>query len=217
MPEVATDRELGRLVEVINSMLERLERSFAQAERFSSDAAHELQTPLTVLQGELDNAIQRAVPGSDEQRQYSSLLEEVRRLKAVVHKLLLLARADAGRLNLQLEPVNLGDLLAEAIEDVEAMAPEVHVESAIASAAPVMADPDLLNQVVRNMTGNAIKHGERDGVIRFELAVEGEDVRFTLSNTGESIPAGRTGNGSSIVSIAAIPLATSESADRDWD
>ncbi|MBT8481413.1 MAG: HAMP domain-containing protein, partial [Myxococcales bacterium] len=50
VPEVAADRELRRLVEVINSMLERLERSFAQAERFSSDAAHELQTPLTVLQ-----------------------------------------------------------------------------------------------------------------------------------------------------------------------
>ncbi len=188
VPEVAADRELRRLVEVINSMLERLERSFAQAQRFSSDAAHELQTPLTVLQGELDNAIQKAAPGSDEQRQYSSLLEEVRRLKAVVHKLLLMARADAGRLNLHLEPVALADLLVEAIEDVEAIAPGVRVESAIAPGIHVLADPDLLNQVVRNMTGNAIKHGEPDGVIRFEVGVEGDNVKVTLANTGKSIP-----------------------------
>lgn len=188
VPEVAADRELRRLVEVINGMLERLERSFAQAERFSSDAAHELQTPLTVLQGELDNAIQRAAAGSEEQRQYSSLLEEVRRLKAVVHKLLLLARADAGRLNLHLEPVPLGDLLVEAIEDVEAMAPGVRVESAITNAGLVMADPDLLGQVIRNLTGNAIKHGDPNGLLRFEITAEGYSVKLTLANTGKPIP-----------------------------
>ncbi len=216
VPEVATDRELGRLVEVINSMLERLERSFEQAARFSSDAAHELQTPLTVLQGELDNAIQRAAAGSDEQRHYSSLLEEVRRLKVVVHKLLLLARADAGRLDLHLEPVTLSDLLAEAIEDVEAMAPGVRIESAIASGHQVMADPDLLDQVVRNMTGNAVKHGERDGLIRFELAVEDEDVGLRSATPVRRLRRW-IASASSNVSIGSTPPATGESADRDWD
>lgn len=188
VPVVAADRELRRLVDVINGMLARLEGSFEQAVRFNSDAAHELQTPLTVLQGELDNAIQSAGDGSEEQQRLSSLLEEVRRLKAVVHKLLLLARADAGRLDLQLEPVDLSDLLASALEDVEAMAPGTSVESAIAPRVSVMADADLLNGVVLNMTTNAVKYGEPNGVIRFELAAEKEIVRFTLSNSGESIP-----------------------------
>ncbi len=160
VPIVAADRELRRLVDVINGMLARLERSFEQAARFSSDAAHELQTPLTVLQGELDNAIQAAADGSEEQRNLSSLLEEVRRLKAVVHKLLLLARADAGRLDLQREPVDLSDLLASALEDVDAMSPGARVENAIAPGVSVMADADLLNQVLLNMTANAVKHGE---------------------------------------------------------
>ena len=188
VPVVAADRELRRLVDVINGMLARLERSFEQAVRFSSDAAHELQTPLTVLQGELDNAIQSAGDGSEEQQRLSSLLEEVRRLKAVVHKLLLLARADAGRLDLQREPVDLSDMLASAIEDVEVMAPEVTVEAAIAREVSVLADADLLNQVVLNMTTNAVKYGEPTGVIRFELVAEKEKARFTLSNSGELIP-----------------------------
>ena len=96
IPQVNADRELARLVEVINGMLDRLEKSFSQAVRFSADAAHELQTPLTILQGELDYALQHAPDGSEEQQRYSGLLEEVQRLKAIVQKLLILARADAG-------------------------------------------------------------------------------------------------------------------------
>lgn len=57
VPAVDADRELSRLVDVINGMLDRLEKSFGQAVRFSADAAHELQTPLTILQGELDAAV----------------------------------------------------------------------------------------------------------------------------------------------------------------
>jgi len=102
VPLIEADRELPRLVEVINSMLDRLEKSFGQAVRFSADAAHELQTPLTILQGELDDAVQHAPVGSEEQQRYGGLLEEVQRLKAIVQKLLILARADAGRLDLRL-------------------------------------------------------------------------------------------------------------------
>ena len=75
-----------------------LEASFAQANRFSSDAAHELNTPLTILQGELDYALQQEEDGSKKQQLYHHLLEEVQRLKSIVRKLLLLARADTGHL-----------------------------------------------------------------------------------------------------------------------
>ena len=102
IPMIGNDIELERLVTVSNSMLDRLEKSYHQAVRFSADAAHELQTPLTILQGELDNAIQTSENGSEEQQRYSMLLEELRNLKAVVQKLLLLAHADEGRLNVNL-------------------------------------------------------------------------------------------------------------------
>jgi HAMP domain-containing protein len=81
VPEGKADSELLTLIRTINTMLDRLERSFNQAVRFSADAAHELQTPLTVLQGMLDEAVRQSPRGDEEQRRYASLLEEVQRLK----------------------------------------------------------------------------------------------------------------------------------------
>ena len=132
IPAVAADRELSRLVDVINSMLDRLEKSFGQAIRFSADAAHDLQTPLTILQGELDDAVQHAPIGSEEQLRASGLLEEVQQLKAIVQKLLILARTDAGKLDLRLEDMNLSALIETAAEDAEALAAHLKIEKQIA-------------------------------------------------------------------------------------
>ena len=188
VPVTSIDPDLARLSEVINGMLDRLEKSFHQAVRFSADAAHELQTPLTVLQGELEEAVQRAVPGSDEQQRYSGLLEEAQRLKAIVQKLLLLARADAGQLTLQRETVDLTALVESAAEDVKAIAPQLLVEQQIAGGVRVKADADLLAQVIRNMTSNAVKYNIEYGWVVFELHTSGRVAQFTLSNTGMPIP-----------------------------
>jgi two-component system heavy metal sensor histidine kinase CusS len=188
VPAATDDPDLARLVEVINGMLDRLEKGFHQAVRFSADAAHELQTPLTVLQGELEEAVQRAAMGSDEQQRYSDLLEEVQRLKAITQKLLLLARADAGQLTLQLENVNLSALVESAVEDVKAIAPQLLVEQRIATNVRVKADPDLLAQVIRNMTSNAVKYSVDHGWVVFALDTTDSIAQFTLSNTGVPIP-----------------------------
>jgi len=189
IPQVNADSELSRLVEVINGMLDRLEKSFGQALRFSADAAHELQTPLTILQGELDDAIQHAIIGSEEQQRYSGLLEEVQRLKMIVQKLLILARADAGRLELRLEPLDLSALIESAVEDVSAIAPQLQIEKNIMSGIIVKADADLLAQSVRNLTSNAVKYNQENGLIRFQLSVHDNKAILIISNSGAPIPA----------------------------
>ena len=188
VPLTDSDSELSRLVEVINGMLDRLEKSFSQAIRFSADAAHELQTPLTILQGELDDAVQHAPVGSEEQQRYGGLLEEVQRLKAIVQKLLILARADAGRLKLCLEPMDLSSMIESAAEDAGAIAPHLQVEKKIVPGVIVKADPDLLGQVVRNLTSNAVKYNQENGLIRFQLSVRDNKAQFTISNSGAPIP-----------------------------
>ena len=188
IPAVGKDVELERLVNVTNKMLDRLEKSYHQAVRFSSDAAHELQTPLTILQGELDNAIQSSDIGSEEQQRCSMLLAELSNLKAVVQKLLLLAHADEGRLNLSLQPVDLSDLVHTAVEDIEVMAPELKVEIDIEEGITVPADSALLNQVIRNMTSNAAKYTTEKGRVIFSLKADQKAICFTLSNTSELIP-----------------------------
>ena len=189
-PSAGADAEFSRLVDVINRMLDRLEKSFRQAVRFSADAAHELKTPLTILQGALDDAVQHAATGSEEQRLYGTLIEEVQRLKAIVQKLLILAHADAGQLALNLEPLDVSAVIEAAIEDVGAVAPNLHLEQQIAPHLIVQADPDLFKQVIQNLTSNAVKYNTEGGLIRFLLEVRGDRALFTISNTGTPIPPG---------------------------
>jgi two-component system heavy metal sensor histidine kinase CusS len=188
IPLIDADSELSRLVEVINGMLDRLEKSFGQAVRFSADAAHELQTPLTILQGELDDAVQHAPVGSEEQQRYSGLLEEVQRLKAIVQKLLILARADAGRLNLHLEATDLSAMIEAATEDAAAMVPNLRIEKTISPGVIVKADIDLMGQAIRNLTSNAVKYNQGEGRIGFQLLVRDNWAHVTISNTGVPIP-----------------------------
>jgi heavy metal sensor kinase len=188
VPLIDADSELARLVEVINGMLDRLEKSFGQAIRFSADAAHELQTPLTILQGELDDALQHAAAGSEEQQRYGGLLEEVQRLKAIVQKLLILARADAGRLELRLEAVDLSALLEAAAEDAEAVAMNMQIEKQIDPGITVQADPVLIGQAVWNLVSNALKYNHENGLIRFRLSASDNKANITISNTGTPIP-----------------------------
>jgi len=181
-------REFRQLIGVINAMLERLETSFGQAARFSADAAHELQTPLAVLQGQLEGAIQQADPGSGEQQRCNELLEETQRLKSIIRKLLLLARVDAGQLTLNTEPVDLSGLMVSAAEDIELIAPHLQVDTEIQPGITVPADITLLRQVIGNLTGNAVKYNRENGYIRLVLETDKKTARVTVSNTGPTIP-----------------------------
>ncbi len=185
----STDLEFAALFEVFNQMLERLERSFRQASRFSADAAHELKTPLAILQGELEQTLQQADPGSELQQHLSSLLDEVRRLSGIVRKLLLLSLADAGQMGLHKSQVDFSALLAVMVEDLELLAPHLTIHTSIAPNLQVCGDRDLLTQVLQNLIGNAIKYNLSQGWIRLE-ARQSAAVQVTVTNASREIPAG---------------------------
>lgn len=183
------DPEFRRLITVFNAMMDRLEASFRQATRFSADASHELKTPLALLQIELEQALAAVPADSPQQAVYTSLLEEVQRLKAIVQKLLLLSLADAGRLELHREPVDLSALLGNVLEDAAALAPHLSLESTVAPGVTVRADAILLEQAVQNLVGNAIKYNRPGGTVRLTLRVEDGTRVLTVGNSGPGIPA----------------------------
>jgi two-component system, OmpR family, heavy metal sensor histidine kinase CusS len=182
------DVEFRALIAVFNQMLARLERSFQQAVRFSADAAHELKTPLTVLQGRLEQALQRAAAGSEEQRVLGELAEEVQRLKTIVQRLLLLARADSGQLSPQVGSVDLTALVDSLGEDVGLMAPHLTVRRDLAPGVVVMADTDLLRQALHNLADNAVKYNREAGWIAFTLREAAGAAQLTVANTAVDIP-----------------------------
>ncbi|MCU0857866.1 MAG: ATP-binding protein [Pontiellaceae bacterium] len=182
------DQEFHQLIELINGMLNRLEKSFQQATRFSADAAHELKTPLTILQGELEHALQSAKDNSAEQKTYKELLDEVQRLKSIVRKLLLLSQADSGQMVLSKEPVNLTRMIEAVCEDIQLIAPGLEIRTELQPDVQVMADPDLLNQIIQNLAGNAVKFCRGEAPITISLQTKNERTVFRISNRGEIIP-----------------------------
>jgi len=185
----AHDREFQRLVSVFNAMLDRLETGFHQARRFSADASHELKTPLALLQAELEQALRSAPPRSAEQQTYSRLLDEIHHLKAVLEKLLLLALADSGRLTLERTPTRLAQILANVIEDVSALAPEIGVDQVITADAAVSVDSVLLEQALQNLANNALKYNRSGGMVRFVLTAGDGVAKLSVGNTGPGISA----------------------------
>ena len=117
LKSLSQDDEIGRLTEVFNRMIERLEGGFQQATRFSADASHELRTPLTVLHAGLADLLGEQDLPDKHRDAIADLQLQTLGLISTMNSLLLLARADAGRLQLKLETADFAEIMTECVED----------------------------------------------------------------------------------------------------
>ena len=182
------DSEFAEIIKQYNEMLERLERSFHQATRFSADASHELKTPLAIMRGTLERALAQAQdPG--QQAACSDLLEQTDRQKAILENLLLLSRADSGHLILSSEPVNFSEALETWLEDASFLAEErdISISSEVAPGLMISGDLTLLQQVAHNLFSNAVRHNENGGEISCSLYSEDAQIVWEVTNTGPLI------------------------------
>ena len=190
LPPADTNDEIGRLTSVLNGMIDRIQQSFQQARRFSADASHELKTPLTILRGEIEIALGSGTLPPATEKVMLNLLEETGRLGQIVEGLLLLSQADAGKLRMGSDRVDLGALIDDLADDIEILAsPQaLTVEKKIGTDAIVFGSAQFLRQLVTNLFDNAIKYNVQDGTIRTELTVRETDAVFTIANTGVEVP-----------------------------
>ncbi len=188
LSSMGEDLEFAELIGVFNSMLERLERSFQQANRFSADAAHELKTPLAILQGQLERAIQQAENRPALQRDLTSILDEVRRLSTISRKLLLLSQADAGRMRIFKAPFDLTSALQDVMEDTQMLAPHLKITSTIDAGLTMAADSSLIRQVLHNLISNAIKYNLPEGWIHLVTHRLENRIEVCVSNASAGIP-----------------------------
>ena len=183
------DLEFEDLIDGYNEMMGRLERSFAQASRFSADAAHELKTPLTILQGHLEMALNDAPDGTDLQRKLGLLLEETQRLKSITRKLLVLSQADAGQLLPTFEETNLSQLVEELMEDFEMHSAQMVFNKNLDTKLLANIDRSLVSQILQNLLSNAVKYSREDGgEILIELRREEDLAILDVENGGHEIP-----------------------------
>jgi two-component system, OmpR family, heavy metal sensor histidine kinase CusS len=182
------DHEFKVLIDAYNTMLARLEASFQQASRFSADAAHELKTPLTILQGRIEQALNGS-DHTDKQAELTEMLDEVGRLSAITRKLLLLSQADAGWLTLQLAPVDLSRLLDEAFSDMQMLLTDQTLKCEIDRPLSILGDAVLLQQLFNNLISNAIRYCAPGGLIQLSSHRQAAGVEVLLSNATHPIAA----------------------------
>ena len=190
LPLTGSHDEIGHLTAVLNRMIDRLQRSFEQARRFSADASHELKTPLTIIRGELEIALRSGEIPHAVERTMLDLLDETGRLIHIVEGLLLLSQADAGKFPVGTELIALTEMIEELAEDIEILGTrlEIGVEIDVARAVRVKGSPQFLRQLVLNLFDNAIKYNRQSGTIHCELLATGGMAVFRIANTGEDIP-----------------------------
>lgn len=185
-----TQSELGTLAEVLNDTFARLEAAFQQQVRFTADASHELRTPLAVIHTHAQLALSRDRSAEEYRRMFETCLRASDRMKSLVDSLLLLARADAGRLSLNRTEFDLRDIVEECVEMVAPLAAKksVTVESDLQSVV-MTADATRVAQVATNLLTNAIRYNREGGRAEVSVSSSGTDAVLRVTDTGVGIPA----------------------------
>jgi heavy metal sensor kinase len=182
------DDEVGRLARTFDAMLARLDAAFERQRRFTADASHELRTPLTAMRGQIDVALERPRSADDYRRVLATVNDQVDRLMRLVESLLVLARADAGMLAVQREPVDIAEIANAVAEQLRPLAGakgiDVTVEAGDASI--VAGDEHLLLQLLLNLADNAVKYTDAGSVTIGWRA--GPPIEVFVRDTGRGIP-----------------------------
>jgi two-component system, OmpR family, heavy metal sensor histidine kinase CusS len=189
MPSQGEDREFKVLIDAYNTMLSRLELSFLQASRFSADAAHELKTPLTILQGRIEQSLNKQHT-PDVQIELTDMLDEVGRLSSITRKLLLLSQADSGWLDLQRIHVDLSSTLDDIAADAQMLLSDQTFDSLIDRRLSIQGDAMLLQQLFNNLLSNAVRYCSPRGWIKLTARALSSGVEMEFSNSSRMIAAG---------------------------
>lgn len=191
LPHPGTTDEIGRLVETLNDMLGRLERSFEVRRMFSADASHELLSPLSRLRAELEVALRRPRPVAEYEETLRSCLDEVERVQRLIEELLELARIDTNDEQEPAEAVSVTDLVEAAVAAVRPHAEEQGVVVVVVDdRAPdvlVNAAPIAAKVALANILDNAVKFSPAGGEVRIAVAASEDEAIITVSDAGPGV------------------------------
>ena len=189
LPNLNPNDELGRLATVFNETLTRLEASFAELQRFTSDASHELRSPLTALRAVGEVALRDGNDPAMLRETIGSMLEEAQRLTDLVDSLLTLARMDATKADAMCEEVNIAALLEEIRDQFEVLAAEKRQTFAVTTDHNVVVQTDrtLLRLALVNLVHNAIQHSPSSSKVTLAAARRPGGVDISVSDSGHGI------------------------------
>lgn len=188
LPIAATGDELEDLGRAFNGLLDRRRESHDRQRRFTGDASHQLRTPLTAIQGQVDLALRQPRSIDEYQRVLAVVQGKTRHLRQIVESLLFLARADAESQQPPLESIDLTAWLRDHMAAwTGPRLDDVRLEVEGADAARILAHPTLLGELLDNLLDNACKYSEPGTPIVVRAWVDGDSVRMAVEDQGVGI------------------------------
>jgi signal transduction histidine kinase len=184
------EAELAALADDVNTLGAALADTEARRTRLLGEVAHEMRTPLTVIDGYVEGMIDGVLPTTPED--LGKVSDEVRRLRRLSDDLSALSRAEEGRLALDLHVVDLTDVVTGAAERLRPQAEDAGLRLTVSSPdgpLPVLADGDRLAQVVTNLVGNAVRATPHGGAVDVSVTADATSRWVSVSDTGEGISA----------------------------
>jgi len=185
-----TDEELKYMIRSFNMMIARLEDAFRHINEFSSHVAHELRTPLAIIKGEVDLALQQPGGAKDCHRVLAVIQEETNQLIQITQDLLLLARLDYSPDIFKFERLDLNNFLKDIYEHARVLASQKNISVFFAPHSEelsVEVDKTHLRRLFFNLLSNAVKFTPRKGQIAITLKKAGQNAEVYISDTGEGI------------------------------
>ena len=182
-------QEFRRLTQAFNSVMDRFQRSGEIQRRFCDIAAHEMKTPLTILQGNLDVALMKARTSEEYREALLNNLEQVGRLIALTRSLLTLANFTSGKPPVHLVPLALEPLVQDLVEELTLLADDRRITLSFESqsVSPVLGDAQWLKQALINLLDNALRYTPSGGAVTVRLNTVGEVVAVAVEDTGHGI------------------------------
>jgi len=189
LPVPPTRDEVSRLGETLNEMLTRIGDGLARERRFVADASHELRTPLALIKTELELALRRSRSTEELEAAIRGAAEDTERLSRIADDLLLLARAEQGRVPLRSEPVDVADVFETVAGRFRSRAESERRDLSVAAGDPlvVSADRSLLEQALANMVDNAFTHGA--GRVSLRTEQRNGSTELHVLDEGKGFPA----------------------------
>ncbi len=179
--------ELGRMTCVFNHMMDRIEHLFGAQQRLVADVSHELRTPLTAIRGNLEMAQRYGM----DQESMEAIHSEAERMSRLVDDLLMLARADAGHVMIEMAEVDLDTVMNDVLRQARTLAKDRDLTIKLTQMEPlrVRGNGDRLKQLMLNLVSNAIKFTPDGGHIEMALRRDGEHALMQVADDGVGIRA----------------------------
>ena len=189
IPTERTQGEIRQLAETFNEMFGRLETSFEHERQFTSDASHELRTPVAVIASQAEYSLLPDATPEEQREGLEVILEQAQKMSALISQLLMLARADSGTQQLTMAPVDLSLLASMTAEQCREAAArrQIRLDCEIAPGIMTEGDQASLVRVFLNLLENAIQYGRPGGFVKLTLAVQNDFAVCSIADDGIGI------------------------------